>query len=453
MAIPIFQQTIPAQFEKKLRCRIFVSYSHKDAKDAEQFMNFFKLQLCGIPQVGITEMEIFFDRGRILAGDDWDDLIHSALDEAQYFILLVSVHSLASKYCYHRELAKAVKRNLTIVLILLNHCPWDELPLPNDPRNRRLSALHTLPIDLRPIASWPGRGRDKAWTDLVKQLAARLLKDEPEPAPAIPGLGEKAIARVQTLKTKEPLLPYFCNQISVVNEFDRGVSGWKDRALVVLARGIHDDNLPRFWDRLQNKNLKDYLEANNAQVFRRRPLIWPFGVGDSLDAKERAKTMLGAISESLAGNRYRLNDLPALSSWLSTEEGVMILVTVLPAQPKKLIVSGLHSLLSLLEECPADTPLDRLVITILIEDDDLVSERNVIKASTIEGYQRTRLIDLMPLKPIAKNDIRVWHNAYEVESFHNITEEALLETVLRGNLNGTLRMRDFADKLKNLFQL
>lgn len=456
MPFPILQQAIQARSSDKLGCRVFVSYSHKDAEEAKQFMDFFSVLLRGIPEVLITEEQVFYDQGRILAGDDWNASIQYALLKAQFFILLISVHSLSSKYCVSRELATAVKQGLIIVPILLNHCPWEKQPLPNDPGNRRLGALHLLPIDdrggIRPIASWPGKDKADAWNEVMKQLAARLLKDEAQPASSTPAPIKREITHVQPFKNA-PLLPYMCNQIGPVNEFNRGVRGWKHKALLVLAKGIHADNLPRFWDRLQNKNLKDYIQANNAQLFRRRPLIWPLRAGESMTPDERAATMLSALSEALTENGFTLKDIPALSRWLNTQSGVVILTTALPAQPKKLIASGLRSLLGILETCPADTPLERLVIAILIEDEDLVRERNFIKAREIKDFQRTHLIDLMPLKQIEKNDIRVWHNDYEIERLHNVTEETLLKTILSETPDHGLRMREFADKFKILIQL
>jgi hypothetical protein len=124
------------------------------------------------------------------------------------------------------------------------------------------------------------------------------------------------------------------------------------------------------------------------------------------------------------------------------------LVTALPKVPKQKLASGIRALLNILEQCPGDTPLDRLVITMFIEDDDLVNERDLISALKLKGYQRTHLIDLMPIKEIEKDDIRNWHRDYEIEKQCHITEEKLLYTVFSGKPARPLRMRKFAQKVE-----
>ena len=96
MPLPIVQQAIDVQPPEK-NCRVFVSYSHRDMKDAEQFIKFFSLKLRGTEKLRITEEQVFFDRDRLLAGDEWDESIQRALDQARYFILLISVDSPAEQ--------------------------------------------------------------------------------------------------------------------------------------------------------------------------------------------------------------------------------------------------------------------------------------------------------------------------------------------------------------------
>jgi hypothetical protein len=130
MPLPIIHQSAETQLINERRCKIFVSYSHKDMDDAEKFIEFFDLQLRGTQELDITREHIFFDCHKLKAGDVWDDSIQQALDEAKYFILLVSANSLSSSYCFSRELATAVARALPILPILLKPCPWEHNPSP-----------------------------------------------------------------------------------------------------------------------------------------------------------------------------------------------------------------------------------------------------------------------------------------------------------------------------------
>ena len=450
MPLPILQK-LDVQSPERKNCRVFVSYSHKDMKAAEQFIKFFHLKLRGLTQkLSIAEEQVFFDRAKLLAGDEWDESIQRALEEAQYFILLISVDSLYSKYCIERELATSVGRALPILPILIDECPWKDHPVPGDQQKRTLGAFGALPKDeqfgLRPIAAWPETDRAAAWTRIVDQLTERLLRDLADPSPS-------PIIRVsaQTIDSHHgttPLLPYFCNQISTVNQFNGQVSTWNRHALVILTRGLYEDNVARFWDRLRNKNLRDHLTARNGILLEPKRFVWPFTADRKLSAKEMLSDMMQALSEALTGNLFQLNDGPSLSQWLAALPGVVPLVTAAPNQSKKMIASGLRALLDLLEQCPMETPLDRLVIAILIEDNDLIREKDLWKALKIVGYQRADLIDLMPLREIDESDIRIWHQFYDVEHLCRISEETLLQRIFGENQVRSLRLRAFAKKVE-----
>lgn len=176
---------IPALSADKLKCRFFRSYSYKNTEDANQFMKFFGLQLRSTPALSISMEQIFFDRGHIRAGDEWHESLRLALEDAQYFILLLSANSLSSKCCFSVELRTAIARELTIISIALNRCPWEEHAVPNDPKNRKLGLLEALPEDdpfgLRPIADWPQNNRTDAWTRVVRDPANRFVEDLAHP--------------------------------------------------------------------------------------------------------------------------------------------------------------------------------------------------------------------------------------------------------------------------------
>lgn len=136
--------------------RVFVSYSHNDSDEAKQFMAYFKLQLEGLPELAISPEQVFFDRNKLLAGDEWDESIQCALEQAEYFIFLVSVNSLNSTYCCSRELAVAALKSLRIIQVILSPCPWENKPIPQDAKKRTLGALGALPKDggfsLKPVS-------------------------------------------------------------------------------------------------------------------------------------------------------------------------------------------------------------------------------------------------------------------------------------------------------------
>lgn len=418
-------------------------------------MDYFRLQLQGSPKLAISPDQVFFDRHKLLAGEDWDESIQCALEQAEYFIFLVSVHSLSSKYCYSRELASAasqsIKRSLRIIQVILNPCPWENLPIPEDPQKRKLGELGALPKDdefsLNPVSQWPEKDRAHVWNEVVKQITAAIST---QPAQTEQSHTIKTATSATASQHKfVPLLPYFCNQTAAVNEFNKRIRLWDNTALLVLTKGIYDDDLPNFWKRLHGKNLSDYLTMRNAPLLETKRFIWPFSKEDKLNTQEMMSTMMSALSDALTGNPYQLTDEAALSHWLSTSSGVITLVTDLPKEPKKNTVAGIRALLDLLEHCSTEAPLNRLIIAMMLEGDELRTEKDLHKTLKMSGYQRTHLVDIAPLKPIDKDDISRWHRDYEVEKMKCINEEVLLQN-LANLLIQPLRLRKFAAKINEI---
>ena len=427
MPLPILQPPKHTADHDSRQCRVFVSYSHRDAEDALRFMDFLRLKLRGLGTTGIREEHVYFDRQKLLAGDEWDDSIQRALEEAEYLVFLVSVASLNSKYCVARELAIAVARGVHVLPVILKPCPWDGLPVPGDPEARKLGAFGAVPKDdafaLRPVSKWESDA--DAWNTVVDQLGERLLRDRG--APVIPAsiarAGAPAAARLTAL------LPYFCNEVAVVNDFNARVRQWDSAALLVLARGCHEDNVPRFWDRLRVKNLADYLKIHNGELLEPRPLVWPEASGRRRGAAELASDMLGALSEGLTGNSFHLKDVTAIAEWLSGLSGVQPLVTTLPRARKPILALGLRTLLDLIEQC-GDPAVHRLVIAVVIESDAARSDKDLVKSMKLGVYRHTRIIDLLPLDEIEVEDIRRWHRDHNIETLCRMSEDEFLRRVL-----------------------
>ncbi len=427
MPLPVLQPAKGGGNPQSKSFRVFVSYSHRDADDARDFMGYFRVKLRGLGLAGIGEEHVFHDRSQLRAGDEWDDSIQRALEEIEYFILLVTVESLNSKYCLARELAVALSRGVPVIPIILKPCPWEGQPLVDDPKSRTLGALGALPKDdafaLRPVSRW--QDRSEAWNAVVEQLGERMLRDHGQaPLPPTPTTGpaEAPPSRVT------PLLPYFCDQVATVNVFNSRVRDWSSSALLVLSRGCHDDNVPRFWDRLRVKNLADYLAVHNGQLLEPRPFVWPQDAGQRRSAAELSTDMLGALSESLTGNAFQLKDAAALGAWLAALRGVATVLTTLPQERTPTLTRGLKALLDLIEACPTETPLYRLVIAAIVERDDLRGARELLRG--IAAGTRTHVIDLLPLQEIEEQDIRSWHRAHEIAAICGVSEQDFVQTIL-----------------------
>ena len=436
------------------RYKVFVSYSHINTAAARQFLESFRLIL-PLPEYRDLEIEpeqVFFDRDRIYAGDSWGDSIHKAIEDDPCFVILISKDSLSSDSCL-RELGTAAGRGLPIVPIILNPCKWEKRGIRDDIRMRKLGSFDAIPKDgnshLLPITEWPEASRTDVWKVVVQQLVGRLRRDNKEKLDRSHPSVDQDVLR-STQQRKVPPISYFCDQTKPVEQFNLGVKTWTGKALMVLTRGISDDHVPRFWDRLRNKNLKDYLTACNEQLLEARPFVWPETISD---VESLRSMMMRAFSESLTGKMYELTlaNASLLGTKLAALPGVLPLFTILPNLPREDITTGLRVLLDLLEQCPAGVPLQRLVMAILLEDSAVTHEPDLAKVLNLAGYQRTHVVTLDPLQMIEKTDVRNWHLNYDVERLYQVDEDTLLQSLFDDSQVKSLRLGQFAKKVKEFF--
>jgi len=105
-----------------MRDKIFISYSHKDARFRQRLETHLK---------SLTTSASFWSDEKIEAGDDWEKEIHKAMNEAAVAILLVSADFLASDFIRDIELPalyKAEKENgIIIIPVMLYSCNCGDL--------------------------------------------------------------------------------------------------------------------------------------------------------------------------------------------------------------------------------------------------------------------------------------------------------------------------------------
>jgi hypothetical protein len=139
---------------------LFFSYSHKD----ENLRNELEVHFAMLKREGVIES--WHDR-KILAGDDVDTSIDAKLEQANVILLLVSPDFLASRYCYEREMARAMERHVEgsvrVMPVILRPCDWKTAPF---------GKLLAAPTDGKPVTRWPDR--DEAFLDVVQHIRAAL---------------------------------------------------------------------------------------------------------------------------------------------------------------------------------------------------------------------------------------------------------------------------------------
>ncbi|WP_437959874.1 acylphosphatase [Sorangium sp. So ce119] len=106
------------------------------------------------------EIKIWHD-DNISAGDPIECTIDEHLDNAELIMILVSASFLGSDACYDKEMRRALERErkgeARVLPVLLRPCDWSQTPI---------AALSVLPIDSRPITSWPSQ--DEAFTSVAQ---------------------------------------------------------------------------------------------------------------------------------------------------------------------------------------------------------------------------------------------------------------------------------------------
>ena len=106
--------------------KAFVSYSHRDDWARERLHTHLEM----LRRDG--QINDWYDR-EILAGIDIDEEISEQLESCRLFLPLVSPDFLASRYCYEREMMRALERHdageVRVVPIIIEPCDWTNSPL------------------------------------------------------------------------------------------------------------------------------------------------------------------------------------------------------------------------------------------------------------------------------------------------------------------------------------
>jgi len=158
----------------------FISYSHADTA----MLDVFHKHLAQMKRDGL--IADWTDR-EINAGARFEQKIQQALMNMQIFIALLSPDYIASKYCYEKELTKALEweaqGRITIIPVILHPCDWLNTPFKD---------FKALPRDGKPVSEW--ENVNTAWLDVILSIRKLLtvgiresaLENPGQPAEIIP---------------------------------------------------------------------------------------------------------------------------------------------------------------------------------------------------------------------------------------------------------------------------
>jgi hypothetical protein len=410
------------EFGRSGAASAFVSYSHADWDPlVRDFRTQLSLYLDSKPDLSLRSSAVYWERDQIAAASRWNDNITNALETATDFIFLVSHHSLSSEFCVQTELRIALQRGLRIIPIILSACPWRELRHPSFPDRLMLGELAAIPKDaaynLLPIAEWPDRQR--GILTCIEQLG-ELFASPAQPASGSP------FASTRMPRT----LPFLCNQKRVENDVVLGLRQWANESLLLLLKGKVEDRGPGFWERLVARELKLRVERHlNAQLGEVRPLEWLDPDTGGADPDRMKMEMLIALSKALAGDPYSIDSSEALSSALTSLDVICPLVATLPRGSATWASASIRALLDVLEACPASTPMNRLVIGLIVEDPALCGVENLRQQFAIPSAGRVCALEPAPLCEFDIEDVRLWHRNNPVDRYTRMDEEQLLAAI------------------------
>ena len=150
---------------KEMKLKLFISYSHKDEKDIEEFIK----HIAPLKSNGL--IEDWYDR-KLTAGKEFQSNIDNKLEDADIICLFVSANFLYSTACIDEKINSfelMQKKGVAVLPIILSACGWQE---DND-----ISSLLALPTDGKPISEFDDS--NSAWNVVyygLKDVIENILK-------------------------------------------------------------------------------------------------------------------------------------------------------------------------------------------------------------------------------------------------------------------------------------
>ena len=129
--------------------RGFITYSHEDTKQKDELRK----------RLSVMEQQnklVTWDDGQLTPGDGalQEDILRKVPD-SDLLLYLVSAASLDSKNC-NKELAEALKQEIRVIPIILEHCDW---------LRHQVSNFEVLPHKGKPISKW--EDKSEGWQNVV----------------------------------------------------------------------------------------------------------------------------------------------------------------------------------------------------------------------------------------------------------------------------------------------
>lgn len=422
---------------------IFISYSHKDRAE----LDYVKAHLGSIVGLGTVTA---WDDNALQIGDDWKGDINSAIDACRVFILLVTCHSLGSKFIREVEVPRVSPRwrakQVSFCPILVKPCHLDGYPW--------LDAVNRRPKDGKALSELPEASRDREMAeivgDIVKSLSARVV--DAGGSDAFSATPQSSPALVDY--TRLPETPYR-RLVGRDVELTALDEAWLDRLTNIVSLvawgGAGKSAIVNEWlKRLRDDNYRGATAV----------LGWSFY---SQGTKERATSAEGFLDWVLGKLEIKTDNTSAtakaelIADALGRRRVLLVLDGIEPlqhgpgGQQGQLKDQGMRVLLRRFAAIPPAVSHGLIVITSRLEIQDIdQSKRTPGKAGSTQVIDLGRLSDDAGAELLADNGVE--GTAKELRSASHEFEGhalalSLLASFLRRRYHGDIRQRDHVGPL------
>lgn len=420
---------------------IFISYSHKDREELE----YVRSHLAPIEALGTLTI---WDDNELQIGTDWQGDIKSALNTCRIFTLIVSRHSLASKFIKTVEIARILERRQTEEVPF---CPIVATPCHMDGINW-LDDVNRRPKDGKALSELPEPARDREMTaivaDLVDIISTLLSKQSGATSPT-PNSAPKLSLPSVIDYSRLPETPYK-NLVGRDEELTTLDEAWVDKltniVTVVAWGGAGKSALVNEW----LKRLRDDNYRGAAAV-----LGWSFY---SQGTKERTTSAEGFLDWALGRLEIKTDTgspttkAELIADALSKRRVLLVLDGVEPlqhgpgAQQGQLKDQGMRMLLRRFAAIPPATSHGLIIVTSRLEILGIEQWRRTSnKAGSAQVRDLGRLSDDAGAELLADNGVKGAPRELRAAS-HEFEGHALalnlLASFLRRRYQGDIQRRD-----------
>ena len=266
----------------------FITYSHENTEQKDELRK----------RLAVMEQQnelVTWDDGQLTPGDGalQKDILKKVAD-SDLLLYLVSAASLASKNC-NKELAEALRREIRVLPIILEHCDW---------LYHQLSGFEVLPHKGKPITDW--KPAAKGWQNVVDGI--RKVVEMPSKTNWFSGTFEKGLRAEsefhrgnvqQLLGQLETAIEAYSQSIDLK---PRVASSYNNRGAAYQKKGDFDRAIEDF-------NMAIELKNNYSQAYYNRGVAYDENgeIGKAVEDYNKAIKLKSDYAEAYSnrGNIYK----------------------------------------------------------------------------------------------------------------------------------------------------